>query len=155
MSSPSDLIDHFKLNVDFCNGYVSQASYTSDHAKGLRRKKVETKWYRLRTIGEGACEIVWLEVDREGKEVGAERAVKEIRKSRMRMFQIDIKRELLAMAKLSKACHTRIFLCFLTYQPYTNLFYSTKIKDSSPTYLDGLIMMKPFSWLWNIFHMEI
>lgn len=107
MSSPSDLIDHFKLNVDFCDGYISQTSYASDHDKGLRRKKVEKKWYRLKIIGEGACGTVWLEVDKEGRKVGVERAVKEIRKSRMRMFQIDIKRELLAMAKLSKACYSR------------------------------------------------
>ena len=114
MSSPSDLIDHFKFNVDFCNGYVSQTSYISDHARGIRKKKVEKKWYRLGIIGEGACGTVWLEVDREGKDVGAERAVKEIRKSRMSMFQIDIKRELLAMAKLSKACYSRKFLGFRT-----------------------------------------
>ena len=113
MSSPSDLIDHFKLNVDFCNGYVSQMSYMSDHARGLRRKVVEKKWYRRRVIGEGACGTVWLEVDREGKDVGAERAVKEIRESRMRMFQIDFKRELLAMAKLSKVCYSDEILGFL------------------------------------------
>jgi hypothetical protein len=106
MSSPSDLIDHFKLDVDFCNGYVSHTSYTSDHTRGVRKKKVENKWHRLRIIGEGACGTVWLEVNREGegKDVAAERAVKEIRKSRMHMYKIDFKRELLAMAKLSKVC---------------------------------------------------
>jgi hypothetical protein len=78
----------------------------SDHAKGLRKKSVEKKWYRLRTIGEGACGTVWLEVDQEGKGTAAERAVKEMRKSRMRMLKIDIERELLAMTKLSKVSYS-------------------------------------------------
>jgi hypothetical protein len=113
MSSHSDLIDHFKLNVEFCKGYVSHTSYVSDHAKGLRKKTVEKKWYRLRTIGEGACGTVWLEVDQEGKDTAAERAVKEIRKSRMRIMKIDIERELLAMTKLSKVSYSCKLLGFL------------------------------------------
>jgi hypothetical protein len=99
MASPSDLIDHFKLDVGFCQGYVSHTSYTSDHARGLRKRVVEKKWYRRRIIGEGACGTVYLEIDKEGNGVAVKRAVKEIRKSRMCMFQIDIKRELLAIAK--------------------------------------------------------
>ena len=114
LASPSDLIDHFKLDVDFCKEYVSHTSYTSDPARGIRKKVVKKKWYRHRIIGEGACGTVWLEVDREGKDVAAERAVKEIRKSRMRSFQIDIKKELLAMAKLSKVCYGYKLLGFLT-----------------------------------------
>jgi hypothetical protein len=114
MSTSSDLIDHFKLDVEFCKGYVSHTSYTSDHAKGLRKKKVEKKWCRVRNIGEGACGTVWLEVDQEEEDVATKRAVKEIRKSRMRMFQIDIKRELLAMTKLSKVYYSHKLLGFLT-----------------------------------------
>jgi hypothetical protein len=112
---------------------------------------VEKRWYRLKIIGEGACVTVWLEVDREGRDVATvERAVKEIRKNRMRAFQLDIEMELLAIAKLSKVCCGCKLLKF-----YNNSYYSTKIKDSSLTYLDGLTMMRPFSWLWNTFHMAI
>jgi len=109
MSSAEDLLDHFKLDAEyrndgeFHNGYSLHTSYISDHARGKRKEKVETKWFRQRIIGEGSFGQVWLEVQYKGEAILRKRALKVLEKRRLRLFDIDYKKELLALAKFSKS----------------------------------------------------
>src|ERR1700734_1658198 len=82
--------------------YLLHAEYVSNPARGLRKVKVEKRWYRQGNIGHGGFGAVWLEVQREGESIRAQRAVKEINKGRMKAMNIDYRTELLALAKLSK-----------------------------------------------------
>ncbi|KAJ9602314.1 hypothetical protein H2200_013169 [Cladophialophora chaetospira] len=79
-----------------------------DAKRGMRKVRVEKRWIRQRHIGHGAFGEVWLEVYREQEQVVAERAVKGIQKRRMENLNIDYKRELLALAKLSR--HQDLFV---------------------------------------------
>jgi hypothetical protein len=99
----SDLIDHFKLDAQYFSDHILHTEYVSDPARGLRKAKVEKRWYRQGNIGHGGFGAVWLEVQREGESIKAHRAVKEIHKGRMKAVNIDYRTELLALAKLSKA----------------------------------------------------
>lgn len=101
MTPASDLIDHFKLDAKIYPDRTHHISYTSDHARGLRKVKVEKIWRRNKKLGQGGFGAVWLEVEQEG-ETRATRAVKEVSKNNGLPHQIDYKKELLAMAKLSK-----------------------------------------------------
>ena len=96
-----DLIDHYKLNVDFLVDHCQELSYG-------RRKKAEKKWYRVKSIGRGGYGTVWLEQDRQ---TSSERAVKEIpKKTSIHGPRIDYTKELLAMAKFSRVCNAFPFL---------------------------------------------
>jgi hypothetical protein len=101
-SSGSDLINHFKLDAEYFSDHILHTEYVSDPARGLRKVKVEKRWYRQTNIGHGGFGAVWLEVRREGESIKAQRAVKEINKGRMKAVKIDYRTELLALAKLSK-----------------------------------------------------
>ncbi len=98
MTQASDLIDHFKLDTQFYPDRTHHTSYKSDPARGRRRVKVEEIWHRRKKLGQGGFGAVWLEVEHEGKI----RAVKEIPRNSGLSYQIDYRRELLAMAKLTK-----------------------------------------------------
>lgn len=101
-SSSSDLIDHFKLDAEYFSDHILHTEYVSDPARGLRKVKVEKRWYRQGNIGHGGFGAVWLEEQREGRSIKAQRAVKEIHKGHMEAVNIDYRRELLALAKLSR-----------------------------------------------------
>ncbi|KAI9874609.1 MAG: hypothetical protein M1830_009566 [Pleopsidium flavum] len=109
MASASDLIDHFKLDAQVYPDRTHHTFYTSDHARGRRKVKVEKVWHKHKKLGQGGFGAVWLEVEHEGK-IKAERAVKEIPKNNGLSCQIDYKRELLAMAKFSK--YQEVFVQF-------------------------------------------
>jgi hypothetical protein len=70
-------------------------------ARGMRRAKIEKKWYREKYLGHGAFGDVWLEAQRDADHV-TKRAVKLLQKRRMQTVGIDYRRELLALAKLSR-----------------------------------------------------
>lgn len=74
----------------------------SDPLRGVRKAKVEKRWYKKRHIGHGAFSDVWLEEQKEHDQVVAEKAVKSIQKRHMESVNIDYRRELLALAKLSR-----------------------------------------------------
>lgn len=97
-----DLIEHFKLDAQLEADHTLHTEYVSDPKRGMRKVRVEKKWFKQRHIGQGAFGDVWLEVCKESEEVVAERAVKSIQKRRMEGVNIDYKRELLALAKLSR-----------------------------------------------------
>src|ERR1700743_3172921 len=97
-----DLIEHFKLDAQICGDHTLHTEYVSDPARGARKVKVEKRWYKERHLGDGAFGDVWLEAQKESDRVTAERAVKILQKRRMESLKIDYKRELLALAKLSR-----------------------------------------------------
>ena len=98
MDTSLDLVDHFKLEVEQLPEYTQHTHYKSDRSHGLRRLKIVKRWRKKHDIGQGAYGIVWLEVE----EDGSERAVKAISKRQCSYDKIDYKKELAAMAILSK-----------------------------------------------------
>ena len=105
-----DLIEHFQLDAQIHDDHTVHTEYVSDPARGVRMARAEKRWYKDRHIGNGAFGDVWLEVQKERDQVTAERAVKTIQKRRMESVQIDYKRELLALAKLSRVGRARVIL---------------------------------------------
>ncbi|OCK74702.1 kinase-like protein, partial [Lepidopterella palustris CBS 459.81] len=99
--SAEDLLDHFKLEAEVFPDYTLHVTHRMNRARGVR-EKVEIKWERIESIGEGSFGQVWRELCylADGKQDA--RAVKIIEKRRMRSYNIDIKKELLALAKFSK-----------------------------------------------------
>lgn len=99
----SDLIDLFKLDAIRTPEYTLHISTERDPSRGARKIKVEKRWYRGDCLGHGGFGIVWVERDNNVPDTAtAVRAVKEVSKKRMRRMCIDYRRELLALAKLSK-----------------------------------------------------
>lgn len=104
MSSASDLLDHFKLDAEVFPEYTLHTSYRANRTRGLRKEKVEARWDRQRSIGQGSFGEVWLEVKFQGTGAATdERAVKIINKSQMSTFKIDYRREISALATFSKS----------------------------------------------------
>ena len=98
MDTSLDLVDHFKLEAEQLPEYTQHTHYKSDRPHGLRRLKVVKRWRKKHDIGEGTFGIVWLEVE----EDGSERAVKAISRRLCSYSKIDYRKELAAMAILSK-----------------------------------------------------
>lgn len=98
-SQCSDLIEHFRLAAVVTAECTTHIEYKTDRARGIRQEKIQKKWHRKQSIGQGAFGKVWLEIAREDDNI-EKRAVKIIDKSCMRGF--DYKKELLALAKFSK-----------------------------------------------------
>ncbi len=103
MSSNSNLIDQFKLHVQFHADYTLHNFHTSDRARGQRKVTVQKKWRRKKKLGQGGFGSVWLEEEQDG----SLRAVKEIPQQDPSQSDIDYKRELLAMAKFSRVSNYR------------------------------------------------
>ena len=98
MASPDLVIDYHKLDTKFLADHVQHTTFRSDASQGRRRVKVVKKWYRDRELGRGSFGTVFLE----RSEKGEYRAVKEIAKDKNSTIKIDYKRELTAMAILTK-----------------------------------------------------
>ncbi|KAH8702036.1 kinase-like domain-containing protein, partial [Talaromyces proteolyticus] len=94
-SQHDDLFDLFKLDAVVTDNYTTHVEYRNDRVRGIRKEKIENRWYRERDIGEGAFGKVWLEVRRDTND---KRAVKRVSK----LLMLDYKKELLALAKFSK-----------------------------------------------------
>jgi hypothetical protein len=105
-----DLIEHFKLDAQIYGDHTLHIEYMSDPARGIRKARVEKRWHKERHIGHGTFGNVWLEVYKERDGVTAKRAVKSIQKRQMESFKIDYKRELLALAKLSRVGGVKVNL---------------------------------------------
>jgi hypothetical protein len=99
--STEDLLDHFKLEADVFPEHTVHVTYRINRALG-ERERIEKQWKRMESIGEGTFGQVWRELH--CREDGHEefRAVKVIEKRRMRAYNVDYKKELLALAKFSK-----------------------------------------------------
>ena len=98
MDPATDLIEHFKLDVVILSDHTRHTFYSSDGRQNRRKVKVVKKWIRQHELGEGAGGTVWLEKDSNGDE----RAVKQISKAFCLRNRIDCKKEITAMAKLTK-----------------------------------------------------
>jgi hypothetical protein len=109
------LIEHFRLDAQIYDDHTLHTSYVSDHTQGMRKVKIEKRWYKDRRLGQGGFGDVWLEVQKEHDRVTASRAVKAIRKHRMKSLNIDYSRELLALAKLSRVSRTYFKVEFIKY----------------------------------------
>ncbi|KAA6413156.1 MAG: Calcium calmodulin-dependent kinase type 1B [Lasallia pustulata] len=101
-SAASDLLAHFKLEAEIFPTHTSHISYRNDQARARRKEKVENRWYKDKVLGHGSFGEVCLEVCRQGDNIGDTRAVKKIEKVKMRSWEVDYERELLALAKFSK-----------------------------------------------------
>ncbi|OAP57702.1 hypothetical protein AYL99_08440 [Fonsecaea erecta] len=99
-----DLVDHFKLDAQIHADHTVHVERVSDPARGVRTVEVQKRWDRLRHIGHGAFGEVWLETCTEHDQHNQQqvRAVKRIQKRRMESVNIDYRRELLALAKVSR-----------------------------------------------------
>ena len=99
MDPSGGLVNRFKLAVTIISpDHAMHTSYRSDPAPGVEKESVNTSWLRIKEIGVGNCGSVWLEGDMKG----SERAVKKISKWTYTRYKLDYKREVAAMAILSK-----------------------------------------------------
>lgn len=85
-------LDNYKLETEFCDGYVVHTTYEWELA--ARRPK-ESVWKQIKKIGAGAFGGVWLEKERES---GQLRAVKML--PRDSLPKASFTQELLALVKL-------------------------------------------------------
>jgi hypothetical protein len=108
VNESSDLVDLFKLEATYTPEYTSQISRERDPSRGARKIKVEKNWYRD-SLGHGTCGAVWVERDSNVPNAAtAVRAVKEVSKAYMRWIGLDYKRELIALARMSKVYYTLV-----------------------------------------------
>ena len=97
----SDLVDYFKLDAfyDPLTLLTHETLRVPDQVQRRRQVTVEKRWKRVKRIGRGCFGTVWLDRG-ENDEV---RAVKEIIKEDSGVpLEVDCKRELLALGRLSK-----------------------------------------------------
>ena len=109
MDPATDLIEHFKLDVVLFPDHTRHTFYHSDGRQNRRKVKVVRKWIKQQELGEGGGGTVWLEKDGNGDE----RAVKQISKGFCLRNGIDYRKEITAMAKLTKVrlyYHLHIFV---------------------------------------------
>jgi len=119
-----DLIEHFRQDAVVTANCTTHIEYKTNRARGIRKEKVERRWYREQRIGQGTFGKVWLEVTREDDDV-EKRAVKIIDKSCM--LGLDYKKELLALAKFSKHQYQQeevLVKFFGWFEDSSNLFLS-------------------------------
>ena len=98
MTSLDITIGYHKLDTEFLTGHVRHTTYHPEAPRSKRRVIVVKNWYRGREIGRGSFGTVFLEKSDNGED----RAVKDIAKNRNSKIIIDYRRELMAMAILTK-----------------------------------------------------
>lgn len=106
MSTPISNFDHYKLETQFHDDYVSSPSY--EWESSIRRQEGPSKWRREKEIGVGAFGSVWLEKSDRGQL----RAVKSLHQKGPAFL-----RELLAFITLLDVCvpiHIPYLSTFLT-----------------------------------------
>ncbi|KAH8682605.1 hypothetical protein BX600DRAFT_492614 [Xylariales sp. PMI_506] len=100
-SQVSDLIRDSKLVTLFNGDVVRHISHVSDMAGRRRKVKKEVRWKKQRELGSGAYGRVWLQECMEKGEDQQLRAVKELARRGDKSNQVDLERELEAIAKFS------------------------------------------------------
>ncbi|MCJ1377232.1 hypothetical protein MMC17_000324 [Xylographa soralifera] len=98
----SDLLDHFKLDAEILPEYTLHVTTQSDPTLGVRKQKIETKWYRKKLLGRGSFGQVYLESDSQVDENAQIRAVKILEKDDLQQAGVDWRKEVAALAKLSR-----------------------------------------------------
>ena len=99
--STEDLLDHYKLEAEVFPEHTLHVVYKINRARG-ERERIEKQWKRMESIGEGTFGQVWRELHCQEDGYREVRAVKAIAKQRIRAYNVDFKKELLALAKFSK-----------------------------------------------------
>lgn len=98
MSVPISKLDNFKLETEFGDGFVVNATFDWDLSTKLKRS---TTWKQEKLLGAGGFGSVWLQ-----KEPGGQlRAVKEIK--RHLVVTLGFTQELLALITLADVCPPR------------------------------------------------
>jgi hypothetical protein len=92
-------VDHLRIETIFQPDHVCHPEYVSDPQQGIRRTRIERRWYRKNFLGSGMFGDVFLE--EELTDTRRLRAVKIIRKAQMLRFEVDYTRELNALANFS------------------------------------------------------
>ena len=110
MAPQDKIIDYHKLQTKFFDNHVQHTTYHSDAARGRRKVKVVKTWRKGQELGRGTFGTVFLETS----EIGEQRAVKEIARGQ---GKFDYKRELMAMAILTKVQDVRLQKCELLLDP--------------------------------------
>lgn len=101
MAPSTDLLDHYKLDAHHTGDSVIHYSYRTDRACGLRKLKVEERWNNVGPpIGYGSFGEVWQQKRNNSNE---QRAVKVLRKQKMKSWGFNYEREIEALAKFDKA----------------------------------------------------
>jgi hypothetical protein len=97
-------LDDYKLETTFQKDpeYVLHTSYKADRGKGIRKAAVVEKWARQKYLGGGSFGSVHLEMLMECSHT-THRAVKQLYKADMARMKIDVKKELIALKKFSRA----------------------------------------------------
>jgi hypothetical protein len=121
--STEDLLEHFKLTAEVSPEYTLHVSYRRNRARHVR-EKVEEKWRPMEIIGEGAFGMVRRELCTLDDGNQSVRAVKIIEKRKMGIYNIDFKKELLALSKFSKDEVPKPVL-FLSTDAYSKYIAST------------------------------
>lgn len=140
MTTSSDFIEHFKLETQWHEDHTLHVSYRSVRSRGHQKLRIEDRWYRKQKLGQGAFGTVWLETNSDG----ADRAVKEIGRDHGFSSLVDYKRELLAMAKLSKV-RVGLWDCF------NGANYVTSSKSCLSSSMAGLRAPRIYSYLWSTY----
>jgi hypothetical protein len=149
--STEDLLEHFKLPAEVFPEYTLQVTYKRNRTRRVR-EKVEEKWMPMEIVGEGAFGMVRKELCtlEDGHE--SVRAVKIIEKRKMAMFNIDFKKELLALSKFSKdeVLQPVLLACFSLLRTDTYLKCSINRLRYSSHFLAGLKATSIYSSQWSI-----
>jgi hypothetical protein len=104
MPPTSDLVRDSRLETTFPDQNTTVHTFLGPDGVGRRRIRQEEYWKKGELLGRGGFGAVWREQCVAGKEKGAMRAVKVIRKQ---SHSVDLNRELEAIAKFS---HIRVSL---------------------------------------------
>ena len=99
--STEDLLDHYKLEAEVFPEHTLHVVYKINRARG-ERERIEKRWKRMEIVGEGTFGQVRRELHYREDGHQEVRAVKAIERHRIRAYNVDFKKELLALAKFSK-----------------------------------------------------
>ena len=99
-------LEDYKLDaeIDAQVNVVLHRSYRADWARGLHRVVVEERWIpQTPPLGSGSFGTVRLERREDVEGETPCRAVKQLRKDRMKDLRVDFRKELLALTKFSRS----------------------------------------------------
>lgn len=112
--------------MDFDSEAIEQSKLLTEWRGDLtvhNTNGTEQTWQRQRPIGEGGFGTVWLEARHD--EIKKKRAVKEVKRDTLVRFNIDYRRELLALVKLSASGFQDKFVEFYGwFQDRTFIYYA-------------------------------
>ena len=102
MDPSSDLVDRFKLEAKTLSDCTLQAGYRSYTNLEIINKRftqrVMQRWLKIKELGSGNSNNIWLEIE----EDGSARAVKKLPKWTYQWNELEYRREIAAMAVLSR-----------------------------------------------------